>query len=145
MVTSAHPGLRFEVPPCLLRVFCTQAGCFALSLRQMLRDDMIMRSYAVKLPTMELVVWTYEMPDGRLEQYPVSRGGLRTVQWRTLYNSDAALSKCVHKRRTSSVVSDPAANSMDFGIEGKRPSSGRSRVMIRSLSRKPVLLFRSPR
>jgi len=38
---------------------------------QQLRGGMTMRAYRVRLPQKTLRVWTYEMPDGKLEQYQV--------------------------------------------------------------------------
>jgi len=40
--------------------------------RQALRGGMILRLYHVKFATRNLRVWTYEMPDGKLEQYQIS-------------------------------------------------------------------------
>jgi CubicO group peptidase (beta-lactamase class C family) len=40
--------------------------------RQVLRGGMTLRVYHLKLPKQGLRVWTYEMPDGKLEQYLVS-------------------------------------------------------------------------
>ncbi len=40
--------------------------------RQALRGGMTLRVYQVKFPKQMLRVWTYEMPDGKLEQYQVS-------------------------------------------------------------------------
>lgn len=40
--------------------------------RQVLRGGMILRVYHLKFPKQALRVWTYEMPDGKLEQYLVS-------------------------------------------------------------------------
>lgn len=37
-----------------------------------LRGGMVERVYRVKFPKMELRAWTYEMPDGKLEQYQVA-------------------------------------------------------------------------
>ncbi len=39
---------------------------------QALRGGMTMRSYRVRFPSKTLRVWTYEMPDGKLEQYQVA-------------------------------------------------------------------------
>jgi CubicO group peptidase (beta-lactamase class C family) len=39
---------------------------------QGLRGGMTSRAYTVKFPKMTLRVWTYEMPDGKLEQYQVA-------------------------------------------------------------------------
>ncbi|MEO6865163.1 MAG: serine hydrolase, partial [Gemmatimonadaceae bacterium] len=39
------------------------------------RGGMIERSYRVTFPTRVLRVWTYEMPDGKLEQYQVAPMG----------------------------------------------------------------------
>jgi len=38
---------------------------------QELRGGMTMRSYRIKFPSKTLRAWTYEMPDGKLEQYQV--------------------------------------------------------------------------
>jgi len=40
--------------------------------RQALRGGMILRVYTVKFPNAQLQAWTYEMPDGKLEQYQVA-------------------------------------------------------------------------
>jgi D-alanyl-D-alanine carboxypeptidase len=40
--------------------------------RQILRGGMTLRVYRLKFPKQALRVWTYEMPDGKLEQYLVS-------------------------------------------------------------------------
>jgi D-alanyl-D-alanine carboxypeptidase len=40
--------------------------------RQQLRGGMLLRVYRVKFPHKTLEVWTYEMPDGKLEQYQVA-------------------------------------------------------------------------
>jgi len=40
--------------------------------RQALRGGMLLRVYRVKFPQKTLQVWTYEMPDGKLEQYQVA-------------------------------------------------------------------------
>jgi D-alanyl-D-alanine carboxypeptidase len=40
--------------------------------RQVLRGGMTLRVYHLKFPKQALRVWTYEMPDGKLEQYLVS-------------------------------------------------------------------------
>ncbi len=40
--------------------------------RQVLRGGMILRVYHLKFPKQALRIWTYEMPDGKLEQYLVS-------------------------------------------------------------------------
>ncbi len=40
--------------------------------RQSLRGGMTLRVYRVKFPKQVLRVWTYEMPDGKLEQYQIS-------------------------------------------------------------------------
>jgi CubicO group peptidase (beta-lactamase class C family) len=40
--------------------------------RQGLRGGMTLRVYQVRFPTKNLTVWTYEMPDGKLEQYQVA-------------------------------------------------------------------------
>jgi CubicO group peptidase (beta-lactamase class C family) len=40
--------------------------------RQGLRGGMTLRVYRVKLPTKTLRAWTYEMPDGKLEQYQIA-------------------------------------------------------------------------
>ena len=42
--------------------------------RQGLRGGMLLRVYRVKFPQKTLQVWTYEMPDGKLEQYQVAAG-----------------------------------------------------------------------
>ncbi len=39
---------------------------------QQLRGGMLLRSYRVKFPNKTLRAWTYEMPDGKLEQYQVA-------------------------------------------------------------------------
>jgi len=38
---------------------------------QELRGGMTMRAYRIKFPTKTLRAWTYELPDGKLEQYQV--------------------------------------------------------------------------
>ncbi len=43
--------------------------------RRSLRGGMIYRSYRVSFPNRTLRVWTYEMPDGKLEQYQVAAVG----------------------------------------------------------------------
>jgi D-alanyl-D-alanine carboxypeptidase len=40
--------------------------------RQSLRGGMIMRAYRIKFPKQELRAWTYELPDGHLEQFQVA-------------------------------------------------------------------------
>ena len=40
--------------------------------RQILRGGMTLRVYQLKFPKQMLRVWTYEMPDGKLEQYQVA-------------------------------------------------------------------------
>jgi D-alanyl-D-alanine carboxypeptidase len=40
--------------------------------RQGLRGGMTLRVYRIKFPTKTLRAWTYEMPDGKLEQYQVA-------------------------------------------------------------------------
>jgi len=40
--------------------------------RQALRGGMTLRVYQVKVAKQSLRVWTYEMPDGKLEQYQIS-------------------------------------------------------------------------
>ncbi len=40
--------------------------------REALRGGMTLRVYQAKFPSQTLRVWTYEMPDGKLEQYQVS-------------------------------------------------------------------------
>jgi D-alanyl-D-alanine carboxypeptidase len=40
--------------------------------RQELRGGMQLRVYSVKCPKMSLQVWTYEMPNGKLEEYLVA-------------------------------------------------------------------------
>jgi D-alanyl-D-alanine carboxypeptidase len=40
--------------------------------RQSLRGGMTGRSYRVTFPNRVLRVWTFEMPDGKLEQYQVA-------------------------------------------------------------------------
>jgi D-alanyl-D-alanine carboxypeptidase len=40
--------------------------------RQALRGGMKLREYTVKFPKAKLSVWTYEMPDGKLEQYQIA-------------------------------------------------------------------------
>lgn len=42
-----------------------------VEMRQELRGGMKLRVYSVKCPKMSLQVWTYEMPDGKLEEYLV--------------------------------------------------------------------------
>lgn len=41
-------------------------------IRQALRGGMTLRVYRVKFPAQTLRVWTYEMPDGKLEQYQIA-------------------------------------------------------------------------
>jgi D-alanyl-D-alanine carboxypeptidase len=36
------------------------------------RGGMVYRRYNAKFPQKTLMVWTYEMPDGKLEQYEVA-------------------------------------------------------------------------
>jgi len=43
-----------------------------IQIRQALRGGMKLRVYAIKFPKTELSAWTYEMPDGKLEQYQVA-------------------------------------------------------------------------
>lgn len=43
-----------------------------VQVRQSLRGGMKLRSYSVKFPKQSLRVWTFEMPDGKLEQFQVS-------------------------------------------------------------------------
>ena len=43
-----------------------------LQTRQAARGGMTLRVYRVKFPNRTLRVWTYEMPDGKLEQYQVA-------------------------------------------------------------------------
>lgn len=43
--------------------------------RQSMRGGMVYRSYRVSFPNRTLRVWTYEMPDGKLEQYQVAPQG----------------------------------------------------------------------
>jgi hypothetical protein len=40
--------------------------------RQALRGGMKLRVFEVKFPGKTLQAWTYEMPDGKLEQYQVA-------------------------------------------------------------------------
>jgi D-alanyl-D-alanine carboxypeptidase len=40
--------------------------------REALRGGMTLRVYRAKFANQTLRVWTYEMPDGKLEQYQVS-------------------------------------------------------------------------
>jgi D-alanyl-D-alanine carboxypeptidase len=40
--------------------------------RQVLRGGMKMRVYTIKFPKSELRAWTYEMPDGKLEQFQIA-------------------------------------------------------------------------
>jgi len=40
--------------------------------RTALRGGMTYRSYRVSFPNRAIRVWTYEMPDGKLEQYQVA-------------------------------------------------------------------------
>jgi hypothetical protein len=39
---------------------------------QRLRGGMTMRMYRIRFPNKTLRAWTYEMPDGKLEQYQVA-------------------------------------------------------------------------
>ncbi len=41
------------------------------TLRQELLGGMKLRAYSVKCPKMGLLVWTYEMPNGKLEEHLV--------------------------------------------------------------------------
>ena len=43
-----------------------------IQVRQALRGGMKLRVYTIKFPTSELRAWTYEMPDGKLEQYQIA-------------------------------------------------------------------------
>jgi hypothetical protein len=43
-----------------------------VQLRQGLRGGMKLRVYSIKFPKITLRAWTYEMPDGKLEQYQVA-------------------------------------------------------------------------
>jgi len=43
-----------------------------IQIRQELRGGMKLRAYAIKFPKTELRAWTYEMPDGKLEQYQIA-------------------------------------------------------------------------
>ena len=43
-----------------------------IQIRQELRGGMKLRVYAIKFPKTELRAWTYEMPDGKLEQYQIA-------------------------------------------------------------------------
>ena len=43
-----------------------------IQIRQALRGGMKLRVYTIKFPKTELSAWTYEMPDGKLEQYQVA-------------------------------------------------------------------------
>jgi len=43
-----------------------------IQIRQALRGGMKLRVYAIKFPKTQLSAWTYEMPDGKLEQYQVA-------------------------------------------------------------------------
>ena len=43
-----------------------------IPLRHGLRGGMMERVYQVKFPKQTLRVWTYEMPNGKLEQYQVA-------------------------------------------------------------------------
>lgn len=43
-----------------------------IQVRQALRGGMKLRAYTIKFPKTELSAWTYEMPDGKLEQYQVA-------------------------------------------------------------------------
>jgi hypothetical protein len=43
-----------------------------IQVRQELRGGMKMRMYTIKFPKTELSAWTYEMPDGKLEQYQIA-------------------------------------------------------------------------
>jgi D-alanyl-D-alanine carboxypeptidase len=39
------------------------------------RGGMVYRSYRVSFPNRTLRAWTYEMPDGKLEQYQIAPAG----------------------------------------------------------------------
>jgi D-alanyl-D-alanine carboxypeptidase len=41
-------------------------------IRQRARGGMLLRVYRVRFPQKTLKVWTFEMPDGKLEQYQVA-------------------------------------------------------------------------
>jgi D-alanyl-D-alanine carboxypeptidase len=43
-----------------------------IQVRQALRGGMKLRLYTIKFPKSELRAWTYEMPDGKLEQYQIA-------------------------------------------------------------------------
>jgi CubicO group peptidase (beta-lactamase class C family) len=43
-----------------------------VQVRQALRGGMTLRIYTIKFPRLQLNAWTYEMPDGKLEQYQVA-------------------------------------------------------------------------
>ena len=43
-----------------------------IQVRQALRGGMKLRVYTIKFPKSELRAWTYEMPDGKLEQYQIA-------------------------------------------------------------------------
>ncbi len=43
-----------------------------IQVRQALRGGMKLRVYTIKFPKRELTAWTYEMPDGHLEQYQIA-------------------------------------------------------------------------
>ena len=43
-----------------------------VQIRQALRGGMTLRVYSVKFAKIELQAWTYEMPDGKLEQFQVA-------------------------------------------------------------------------
>jgi D-alanyl-D-alanine carboxypeptidase len=43
-----------------------------IQVRQALRGGMKLRVYSIKFPKSELRAWTYEMPDGKLEQYQIA-------------------------------------------------------------------------
>jgi D-alanyl-D-alanine carboxypeptidase len=43
-----------------------------IQVRQALRGGMKLRVYTIKFPKTELRAWTYEMPDGKLEQYQIA-------------------------------------------------------------------------
>ena len=60
-----------------LKDFATSLGPLGtpegfIQVRQVLRGGMKLRVYTIKFPKTELRAWTYEMPDGKLEQYQIA-------------------------------------------------------------------------
>jgi len=60
-----------------LKDFATSLGPLGtpegfIQVRQALRGGMKLRVYTIKFPKTELRAWTYEMPDGKLEQYQIA-------------------------------------------------------------------------